>query len=80
MDNANQNIWKAVLAEFELSLSKANYQTWLRDTMLLSIDQDVATIYVPNIFTRDWVAKNIVKDVVILVALKYIDVNIAKLA
>lgn len=67
MDNTNKNIWKAVLAEFELSLSKANYQTWLSDTMLLSIDQDVATIYVPNIFTRDWVAKKYQDQIIDLI-------------
>ncbi len=64
MDNNYKTIWNAVLAEFELTLSKANYQTWFRDTQLVSIDGSTAKVYVPNIFTRDWIAKKYLGELI----------------
>lgn len=54
-------VWQAVLGELEISTSKANFQTWLRNTKLLSLNDAVATISVPNIFIRSWL-ENHYKD------------------
>ncbi len=48
----NSTIWQAVLGELEMSISKANFETWLRNTKLHSVNDTVATISVPNIFYR----------------------------
>jgi chromosomal replication initiator protein len=48
-------LWQAVLGELEVTVSKANYETWLRKTSLHSVSEQVATISVPNVFIRGWV-------------------------
>lgn len=51
------SIWAAVLGELEISLSQANYKTWLKNTSLASVDGISAVVLVPNIFTKNWVSK-----------------------
>jgi chromosomal replication initiator protein len=47
-------LWKTVLGEVELSVSKANFETWLFDTRLVSIENGVARIAVGSPFTKAW--------------------------
>lgn len=49
-----EELWQAALAEIELSLSKANFITWFRNTSLLSKKDGVVTISTPNAFNREW--------------------------
>lgn len=53
----NYEIWQAVLAEFELNLSKANFTTWFRNTGLSSYDNGHAVICVPSAFVKNWMEK-----------------------
>lgn len=46
--------WESVLGELEVSLSKANFTTWFKNTQLLMIDKEEAIVGVPNIFTKEW--------------------------
>lgn len=48
-------IWPAILGELEVMVSKANYETWLRNAKLHTIDEHEAAICVPNVFIRGWV-------------------------
>lgn len=50
----NEDLWKAVLGEMELSISRANFLTWFKDTHILSIDDGIVTVGVPNGFTKEW--------------------------
>lgn len=52
-----QAIWLAALGELELTLSKANFTTWFRNTGISSLDNGRATISVPNTFTKAWLEK-----------------------
>ncbi len=45
-------LWKAALGELELTISKPSFTTWFKQTKLLEIDGDHATISVPNTFTQ----------------------------
>lgn len=45
-------LWQSVLGEIELSVSHANFTTWFKNTELLDVAEDVATIAVPNIFAK----------------------------
>lgn len=51
---ALEDIWKAALGQIELSLSKANFVTWFKNTTLLSTEGGVAVIGVPNGFAKEW--------------------------
>ncbi|NCS72049.1 MAG: chromosomal replication initiator protein DnaA [Candidatus Magasanikbacteria bacterium] len=53
----NHEIWQAVLAEFELALSKANFTTWFRNTGISEITDGHVTVCVPNTFTKSWLEK-----------------------
>jgi chromosomal replication initiator protein len=49
-----KQVWRAVLGELQVSLSPANFETWLKDTALVEIDENRFRIAVPNGFARDW--------------------------
>lgn len=60
----NYEIWQAVLAEFELTLSKANFTTWFRNTGISSYEQGRILVCVPNTFTKSWLEKKYHTDLV----------------
>src|SRR3954468_12834903 len=49
-----KHVWRAALGELQVSLSPANYETWLRDTHLVDVDDSRFRIAVPNGFAKDW--------------------------
>src|SRR4249920_694048 len=49
-----KQVWRAALGELQVSLSPANYETWLRDTRLIDVDDQRFKIAVPNGFAKDW--------------------------
>lgn len=55
---SNHEIWQAVLAELELSISKPNFVTWFSNTDILSYQDNCVVICVPNDFYRAWLEKN----------------------
>ncbi len=50
-------MWLAALGELELTLSKANFTTWFKNTSVSSIENGRAIISVPNTFTKAWLEK-----------------------
>jgi chromosomal replication initiator protein len=48
----HQALWQSVLGEIELSVSRATYMTWFKNTELLSNSDDGVVIAVPNIFAK----------------------------
>lgn len=53
----NQEIWQAVLAELELSISKANFITWFKNTGIISLQDGQVVVCIPNTFSRSWIEK-----------------------
>jgi chromosomal replication initiator protein len=49
-----KQVWRAALGELQVSLSPANFETWLRDTALVDVDENRFRISVPNGFAKDW--------------------------
>src|SRR2546428_3921108 len=47
-------LWSAALGEIQVGLSKGNYETWFKDTQVVSEEDDVFMIGVPNAFAREW--------------------------
>jgi len=45
-------LWQAVLGEIELSVSRASYLTWFKNTTLLRQKDDILVIGVPNVFIK----------------------------
>lgn len=48
-----ETLWRTVLGEIELTMSKGNFITWISPSRLLSIDNGVAIVFVPNIFYKE---------------------------
>ncbi len=49
-----KSLWAAALGELQLGLSKGNYETWFKDTQIVSEEDDVFMVGVPNAFAREW--------------------------
>ncbi len=56
-------LWKKVLGEMEIMLSKANFSTWFKDTFILKIDDGVVHLGVPSAFVKDWLASKYHKSI-----------------
>ena len=52
-----QDIWDAALAEIELQISKANFNTWFKCTRALEMKGNDLIIGVPSVFNREWLEK-----------------------
>ncbi len=50
----NNGLWQTVLGELELTLSKANFTTWFKNTSIVSQEEGSVVISVPNVFTKEW--------------------------
>ncbi|TSC80313.1 MAG: chromosomal replication initiator protein DnaA [Parcubacteria group bacterium Gr01-1014_29] len=50
----NEELWQIVLNEVELAVSRANFITWFKNTSINRTAPGVATICVPNGFTKEW--------------------------
>lgn len=49
-----KRIWQAALGELQLELTRATFETWLRDTHLVAYEDGVFVIGVANSYARDW--------------------------
>lgn len=50
----HEDIWKSVLAEVELNISKASFITWFKETFIAEINDGAVTVSVPNGFAKNW--------------------------
>lgn len=56
-------IWRNALGELEVSLSKANFVTWFRNTFVFDYKKGVFTIGVPNFFYETWLKDKYFKEI-----------------
>jgi chromosomal replication initiator protein len=49
-----KNLWNKCLLEIELSVSKANFTTWFKNTSIIKEEGGVVFVGVPNEFVKDW--------------------------
>lgn len=58
-----EEIWKAVLGEMELSLSRAHFTTWFKNTTIIARDPNTVTVSVPNGFVKEWLENKFSKQI-----------------
>lgn len=58
-----EDIWKTVLGEMELSLSRGQFTTWFKNTLIVSRDHNSVTVSVPNGFVREWLQNKFNKQI-----------------
>lgn len=56
--------WKATLGELELQMTRATFNTWLKDARLVSADEDSYVIGVRNPYARDWLENRLKRTIV----------------
>lgn len=54
MEMEREDIWKSALAELEISISRASFVTWFKETSVADIHEGVVTISVPSGFAKNW--------------------------
>lgn len=71
-----REIWKNVLGDLELQISKPNFLTWLKNSQLVSVDkkEGVGLVGLPNNFAKEWVKNRYHK--IILTSLRNLEGSI----
>ena len=59
----NKKLWDSVLAEIELSVSGATFNTWFKNTSIANLQDGVVYLTVPNTFVRDWLVQKYHKTI-----------------
>jgi chromosomal replication initiator protein len=49
-----ESAWKATLGELELQMTKATFNTWLKDARFVACEEDEYVIGVSNDYAKDW--------------------------
>jgi chromosomal replication initiator protein len=49
-----QQAWQSALGQLQMEMPKASFDTWVRDTRIISYDDGTFTIGVRNAYARDW--------------------------
>lgn len=60
----NQQLWQAILGNLELTLSKANFMTWFKNTSIIDKSESGIVVGVPNAFTKEWLQNKYHQDIV----------------
>src|SRR3989338_8176523 len=56
-------LWRIVLNEMELLVSKANYATWLKNTIINDFKDGIIYVGVPNSFVKEWLENKFHKTI-----------------
>jgi chromosomal replication initiator protein len=68
----NHKLWEVVLGELEVSLTKANFTTWFKDTFVSDITKEgEAIISAPSVFVREWL-KNKYSEEILAILKKHL--------
>ncbi len=49
-----EQAWQAVTGQLQMDMPKASFDTWIRNTEVISYEDNVFVIGVPNAYARDW--------------------------
>jgi len=56
-------IWQAALRELQLQMTKATFDTWVKNTRAISHKDEIFVIGVPNALARDWLENRLLTTV-----------------
>ncbi|MBX4187575.1 MAG: chromosomal replication initiator protein DnaA [Candidatus Doudnabacteria bacterium] len=60
----NQQLWQAILGNMELSLSKANFTTWFKNTSIIEKSDTGIVVGVPNAFSKEWLQNKYHQEII----------------
>lgn len=64
IDMTPEHAWKATLGELELQMTRATFNTWLKDAHLVGCEDDTYVIAVRNDYAKDWL-ENRLRDTIV---------------
>jgi len=50
----NNKLWQSVLSQVQFCISKANFETWFKNTKIISEKDGAVSVSVPNSFSKEW--------------------------
>ncbi len=56
-------LWQQALEQLELQLTRNTFDTWLRSTEGIAIDDHTLTVSVPNAYARDWLSQRLLPTI-----------------
>jgi chromosomal replication initiator protein len=56
--------WRNALGDLQVTLSRANFETWFKNTFIFDYSKGFFTIGVPTFFVEDWLKRKYLKDIV----------------
>lgn len=59
----SEQAWGSVLGQLQLEMPRASFDTWVRDTEALSLEEDVMTVAARNVYARDWLEARLARTV-----------------
>ncbi len=60
----NDKLWKEALVEIELSISRANFATWFKNTHIIKNEDGIVYINTPNTFIKEWLSDKYHKSII----------------
>lgn len=58
-----EELWKVVLGEMEVRVSRTHFTTWLKNSRLVEKTEESVAVGLPNNFAREWVETKYQKDI-----------------
>jgi chromosomal replication initiator protein len=58
-----KQLWENTLVDIELTISKANFSTWFKNTSIQKFEGGIVYLGVPNQFVKDWLATKYHKSI-----------------
>ncbi len=58
-----QRVWEAARAHLQVQMSSQDFNTWLRDAVLVGYEDGTFIIGVPNAFIREWLRTRLHRDI-----------------
>lgn len=60
----NEQLWQIVLTQIQLEISPANFTTWFKKTNIVSQEDKIIVISVPNSFAKEWLENKYNKAII----------------
>ena len=58
-----ESAWQATLRQLQMEMPRASFDTWVRDTRFLSLDEEIFKVGVRNDYARDWLDNRLLSTV-----------------
>lgn len=73
-----KQVWQAALGDLQLQISRASYETWLKNTCLVALEDGLVVVGVPNTFAKEWLENrftNVIRRTLIGILGQTVDVK-----